>query len=58
MKLFEKSGVPVLLQNVVWKSEGIATALVTFPYICAMSYLVFPSTPKNGVVNIFFFCSI
>jgi hypothetical protein len=31
MKLFQISGVPVLLQYVEWKSEGMATAVVMFP---------------------------
>jgi hypothetical protein len=41
MKLFENSGVPVLLKYVGWKPEGMVTAFVTLTYICAMTYLMF-----------------
>jgi hypothetical protein len=48
MKLFENNGY-VLLQYVERKSEGMATVVVMFPYICAISYIVFKSALQNGV---------
>jgi poly(3-hydroxyalkanoate) synthetase len=53
-KLFEYNDVSLLLQYVEWKSKGIATAVVIFPYRCSMSYFVFPSGPQNGIVKNFF----
>jgi hypothetical protein len=54
MKLFEENGIPVLLQYIQWKSEGMAMVVVMFPYICAISYLVFQSAPKMVSLIIFF----
>jgi hypothetical protein len=47
MKLFENSGVTILLQYVKCKSEGMAMAVTIFPCICAMSCLVCPSVPQK-----------
>jgi hypothetical protein len=38
MKFFENNGITVLLEYVQRKYESMM-----FPYICAMSYVVFPS---------------